>query len=206
MWSSPVTWFSSQSSGSGEATSIADGATLEGQLIVPSGADIVIQEGGHLSLPSQNRVGGAIAAPSIRSGEINDNGIAADATSDQLSMIRGGVPSAGVAHEALATQAIAAAGNTITHGSYAPVTTKTISNNTAGPITLTSNPNIEDGLVDGQILILRWGGAQNITLTHGNGLALGGAANKAGTPGDYMILRWAATLDLWEQVTALEAN
>lgn len=199
-----MTWRSGQS-GAGAST-IADGATLEGQLIVPAGADIVIQDGGHLSLPSQPLVAGALAAPAIRSGEITDNGLAAVAVADQLMAIKGGVPHAAVAQEALATQAITAAGQTISHGSYAPLTTKTISNNTGGAITLTSNPNIEDGLVDGQILVLRWGGAQNITLTHGNGVVLGGAANKAGTPGDYMILRWAASQDAWEQVTALEAN
>lgn len=199
-------WRRLNAASGGAATSIADGATLEGELVVPSGADIVIEAGGHLSLPSIARAAGAIDEPTIRATADTNAGICYDDDANQIVAVLASDPKAAVAHAALATQAITAAGDTIAHGSYAPVTTKTVSNTTGAGITLSSNPCIAAGVVDGQLLLLRSDGDANVVIPHGNGTRLNGGTNKSMTPDDVMLLRWIAAESLWEQSTQLAAN
>lgn len=198
MWGSGM-WLSG-TSGAG-ASVIADGAMLAGDLIVPSGADIIIQDGGHLSIASQNPSGGAIASPCIRAGAEPDDGLAHNGTTDQFEVIKNGVPVPLGGIEVLTGQSITAVGNTISHGTYAPIAIKTITPDANR--TLTSNPCIEAGKYDGQLLILRGGGSFTTTLPNGNGTAFAGAANKAIGSGDYIVLRWAQSLTRWEQIVAV---
>lgn len=94
-------------------------------------------------------------------------------------------------------QTLSAAGNTIT----ANAKVKRLDNTSGGALTLTSTPTIADG-VDGQILILFNGSANNVVLQHGTtfNLDLIGDVNKTLAQGQGITLMWSSTTSNWIQL------
>ncbi len=186
--------------GSGTATAIANGASLLGSLTVPSGAEIIIESGGFLSLPSIARSAGTIDAPTIRAKLDTNAGICYDDDINRIVVVLASEPYS-VMREMLAAQTITAVGQSIAHDSYAPIAFKSVS--TDANRTLTSNPCIDAGKYDGQLFIIRGSGSNTLTLPDGNGVQFDGGSNKALGPLDAMILRWAQSLTQWEQITPM---
>lgn len=83
----------------------------------------------------------------------------------------------------------------------------------ASSLTMTSTPTIVAGAADGQILVIRRSAAagstvtiQNESVLSGSGLRLDGAANKALTTRDCVVLVWRASASEWFQVAPVSVN
>jgi len=77
-----------------------------------------------------------------------------------------------------------------------------IESNTLGAITLTANPQISAGGIDGQILTIEgMSASKTVEFIDGNGLKLAGGANFIVALNDVFVLRYNKNKDLWLEVT-----
>jgi len=77
-----------------------------------------------------------------------------------------------------------------------------IESSTGSPITITANPQISQGGIDGQRITLEGAsGTGHVELTDGNGLKLAGAASFNLELNDMLTLRYNKSQDLWLEVS-----